>query len=184
MSDTPFDPGRRRLLNLAAATLILSVSRVSQAADSQLVAVRVWPSSTYTRVTLETSAAVQFKTFSLANPDRLVVDLQGISLNSILKDIGNQINATDPYIKSARAGQFSPDTVRLVLELKTPVKPQVFTLAPVAEFKNRLVVDLYPADGAAAHDDPLLGLLEDYNKGTMTQPEVRLRNKPAPTADR
>ncbi|MBV8048899.1 MAG: N-acetylmuramoyl-L-alanine amidase, partial [Paludibacterium sp.] len=59
MSDTPFDPGRRRLLNLAAATLILSVSRVSQAADSQLVAVRVWPSSTYTRVTLETSAAVQ-----------------------------------------------------------------------------------------------------------------------------
>ncbi|TDR70763.1 N-acetylmuramoyl-L-alanine amidase [Paludibacterium purpuratum] len=183
MSDTPFDPNRRRLLNLAAATLILSVSRVSQAAESQLVAVRVWPSSTYTRVTLETSAAVQFKTFTLANPDRLVVDLQGLSLNSILKDIGNQINATDPFIKSARAGQFSPDTVRLVLELKTPIKPQVFTLAPIADFKNRLVVDLYPT-GAAAQDDPLLGLLEDYNKGTMTQPEVRTRSKPAPSSTR
>ncbi|BEV73350.1 N-acetylmuramoyl-L-alanine amidase AmiC [Paludibacterium sp. THUN1379] len=172
------------MLNLAAATLILSVSRVSRAAESQLVAVRVWPSSTYTRVTLETSAAVQFKTFTLANPDRLVVDLQGISLNGILKDIGSQISASDPYIKSARAGQYSPDTVRLVLELKTPIKPQVFTLAPVADFKNRLVVDLYPGGAAAAQDDPLLGLLEDYNKGTMTQPDVRTRNKPSPSQGR
>jgi len=49
MPYTPFDPGRRRLLNLAAATLILSVSRVSMAEETQMVAVRIWPSSTYTR---------------------------------------------------------------------------------------------------------------------------------------
>lgn len=177
MSQAPFDPGRRRLLNLAAATLILSVSRVSLAGDRQIVAVRVWPSSTYTRVTLETSDLVQFKTFSLANPDRLVVDLQGVTLNSVLKDISSQISANDPFIRSARAGQFNPDTVRLVLELKAPVKPQVFTLAPVAEFKNRLVVDLYPGSGAKAEQDPLLGLLEDYNKGKLEQPEVRPRTR-------
>jgi N-acetylmuramoyl-L-alanine amidase len=177
MSQAPFDPGRRRLLNLAAATLILSVSRVSMAGDRQIVAVRVWPSSTYTRVTLETSDAIQYKPFTLANPDRLVVDLQGVTLNGVLKDISKQISDNDPFIRSARAGQFSPDTVRLVLELKTPVKPQIFTLAPVAEFKNRLVVDLYPATGTAKADDPLLGLLEDFNKGELDQPDVRPRTK-------
>lgn len=176
MSQTPFDPSRRQLLNLAAATLILSVSRVSMAGESQIVAVRVWPSSTYTRITVETSNAVAFKPFNLANPDRLVIDLQGVTLNSILKDIGGLINSTDPYIKSARAGQFNPDTVRVVLELKAPVKPQIFTLAPVSEFKNRLVVDLYPLN-AATHDDPLLGLLEDYNKGRLEQPEAKPRTK-------
>lgn len=183
MSQTPFDPSRRRLLNLAAATLILSVSRVSMAGDSQIVAVRVWPSSTYTRITLETSDAVKFKPFSLANPDRLVIDLQGVTLNSVLKDIGGLINSADPYIKSARAGQFNPDTVRLVLELKTPVKPQIFTLAPVSEFKNRLVVDLYPVN-AAAHEDPLLSLLEDYNKGKLEQPQAKTRNKSQQEANR
>ena len=58
MSRTPYDPSRRQLLNLAAATLILSVSRVSYAGDNQIVALRIWPSSTYTRVTLETSTAI------------------------------------------------------------------------------------------------------------------------------
>jgi N-acetylmuramoyl-L-alanine amidase len=184
MSQAPFDPDRRRLLNLAAATLILSVSRVSIAGDRQIVAVRVWPSSTYTRVTLETSEAVQFKPFNLSGPDRLVIDLQGVTLNGVIKDIGNQISASDPFIRSARAGQFTSDTVRLVLELKTPVKPQIFTLAPVAEFKNRLVVDLYPAGGAKAEDDPLLGLLEDYNKGKLQQAEARPRTRSQPDINR
>jgi N-acetylmuramoyl-L-alanine amidase len=183
MSHTPFDPSRRRLLNLAAATLLLSVSRVSMAGDSQIVAVRIWPSSTYTRVTVETTDGIQFKTFSLANPNRLVVDLQGITLNSVLKDIGSLVNSTDPYIQSARVGQFSADTVRLVLEVKAPIKPQIFTLAPIAEFKNRLVIDLYPAN-PAPQDDPLLGLLEEYNKGTLVEPEVRTRPNSLAEADR
>ena len=185
MSQTPFDPSRRRLLSLATATLLLSVSRISLAEDRQIVAVRVWPSSTYTRITLETSEAVPFKPFTLSNPDRLVVDLQGVTLNHALKDISKQILESDPLIKSARAGQFSPDTVRLVLELKNPVKPQVFTLQPVAGFKNRLVVDLYPvARGGQPQDDPLLSLLEDFNKGQLDTPQTRPRNNDTRTANR
>lgn len=182
MSNAPFDPSRRQLLSLAAATLLLSVSRKSFAGDSQIVAVRVWPSTTYTRVTLETGDAIHFKPFTLTNPDRLVIDLNGVTLNRVLKDISGQISASDPYIRSARAGQFSPDTVRLVLELKTPVKPQIFTLPPVAEFRNRLVVDLYPEQ--TAKDDPLLGLLEDYNRGKLEEPKSRARNKSAPGVNR
>ncbi|WP_028537165.1 N-acetylmuramoyl-L-alanine amidase [Paludibacterium yongneupense] len=175
MSETPFDPGRRQLLNLAAATFLLSVSRAGMAADdTQIVAVRVWPSSTYTRVTLETSDAIKFKQFTVTGPDRLVIDLEGVRLNGILKEINAQISSADPFIKTARAGQFNPDTVRLVLELKNAVRPQLFTLAPVAGFRNRLVIDLYPV---AAQDDPLLSLLEDYNKGKLREPDVQTRPK-------
>ncbi|OQS42549.1 N-acetylmuramoyl-L-alanine amidase [Chromobacterium haemolyticum] len=175
MPDSTFDPIRRRLIGAAAATFMLSVSRVGFASGSQVVALRIWPASTYTRITLEASEAIQYKQFTIANPNRLVIDLQGVQLNSVLKDIGGQISAADPYIKTARAGQFDPETVRLVLELKADVKPQAFTLAPVAEYKHRLVVDLYPAGGQ--QDDPLLALLQDYNKGKLEQPAPQIKPK-------
>ncbi|MGR3753562.1 N-acetylmuramoyl-L-alanine amidase AmiC [Edwardsiella anguillarum] len=172
MTDSNHSLTRRRLLQAAAATWFLSVSRVGFAASAQVIAVRVWPSSTYTRVTLESSHPLKYKQFALSNPDRIVVDIQGVHLNSVLKGIGHQVQGGDPYLKHARVGQFDQDTVRLVLELKQNVSPKVFTLSPVAEFKNRLVVDLYPVAGSPAaraddEDDPLLALLEDYNKGDL-----------------
>ncbi|MBX9297366.1 N-acetylmuramoyl-L-alanine amidase [Chromobacterium vaccinii] len=175
MPDSTFDPTRRTLLGAAAATFLIAVSRKGWAAGSQIVALRIWPSSTYTRITLESSAAIQYKQFTLANPNRLVIDLQGVQLNGVLKDISSQIAAADPYIRTARAGQFDPDTVRLVMDLKTDVKPQAFALAPVAEYQHRLVVDLYPASGQ--QDDPLLALLQDYNKGKMEQPPAQIKPK-------
>ncbi|AOZ50285.1 MULTISPECIES: N-acetylmuramoyl-L-alanine amidase [Chromobacteriaceae] len=181
MPDSTFDPKRRALLGAAAATFLIAVSRKGWAAGSQIVALRIWPSSTYTRITLESSAAIQYKQFTLANPNRLVIDLQGVQLNGVLKDISGQIAAADPYIRTARAGQFDPDTVRLVLDLKTDVKPQAFALAPVAEYQHRLVVDLYPASGQ--QDDPLLALLQDYNKGKMEQPPAQIKPK-AKNSDR
>lgn len=167
MSHTPHDPTRRRLIGLAAASWFLSVSRVGFAAASQIIAVRVWPSSSYTRITLESGEPLNYKSFSIPNPNRLVVDIQGVQLNSILKDLNRQVLDSDPYIKSVRAGQFNPETVRLVLELKSEIKPQLFALKPVAEYQHRLVVDLYPAHGK---DDPMLSLLEDYHTDKLEAP--------------
>ena len=154
---------RRRLLQGAGAMWLLSVSQVSLAAVSQVVAVRVWPASSYTRVTVESNRQLKYKQFALSNPERVVVDIEDVNLNSVLKGMAAQIRADDPFIKSARVGQFDPQTVRMVFELKQNVKPQLFALAPVAGFKERLVMDLYPAN-AQDMQDPLLALLEDYNK--------------------
>ena len=148
---------RRRLLQGAGAMWLLSVSQVGLAAVSQVVAVRVWPSSTYTRVTVESNRILKYKQFALSNPERVVVDIEGVNLNSVLKGMSAQIRGDDPYIKSARVGQFDPNTVRMVFELKQNVKPQLFALAPVAGFKERLVMDLYPAH-ATDIQDPLLAL--------------------------
>ncbi|TKY84097.1 N-acetylmuramoyl-L-alanine amidase AmiC [Pectobacterium polonicum] len=160
---------RRRLLQTAAATWLLSVSGVGIAATTQVVAVRVWPSSAYTRVTLESNHPLKYKQFSLSHPERIVVDIENVHLNSVLKEIASQFTSdNDPLIKEARIGQFDKTTVRLVLELKQQATTKVFTLGPVAEFKHRLVLDLYPAAGRYDNeDDPLLALLEDYNKGEL-----------------
>ncbi|NUU67184.1 N-acetylmuramoyl-L-alanine amidase [Enterobacteriaceae bacterium BIT-l23] len=157
---------RRRLLQGAGAMWLLSVSPLGFAATSQVIAVRVWPASTYTRVTIESNRELKYRQFALSNPERVVVDIEGVHLNSVLKKLGNLVRPDDPYIKSARVGQFDPQTVRLVFELKQDVAPHMFALAPVAEFKERLVMDLYPAKGDT-EQDPLLALLEDYNKGDL-----------------
>lgn len=162
-------PGRRRWLKSAGAVWLLSVSKIGLAASSHMVAIRIWPSSTYSRVTLESSTPLKYRQFALSNPERVVVDIDNIHLNPVLKSVGNLVRSDDPYIRNARVGQFDKNTVRLVLELKQNVTPKVFTLDPVAGIRNRLVLDLYPASASSKQyeDDPLLALLEDYNKGNL-----------------
>lgn len=179
MSGSQSSVSRRRLLKGAGAMWLLSVSQMGLAAVSHVVAVRVWPASTYTRVTVESNQVIKYKQFTLSNPDRLVVDLEGVHLNSVLKGMGTQIRGDDPFIKSARVGQFDPQTVRMVFELKQDVAPQLFALAPVAGFKERLVMDLYPVN-AKDVQDPLLALLEEYNKGDLEQQVPKQDSGPQP----
>lgn len=156
------DSSRRRVLRAAVSSLVLSVVPVGMAraaANANVVSVRVWPAQAYTRVTIEATSPLTFKQFSLKNPDRLVVDLEGVDLNDELQKLAGKVGDDDPYIKLLRAGRNKPGTVRLVLDLKTEVKPQVFTLDPVAEYKYRLVIDLYPT----VQKDPLLAFLDDQN---------------------
>ena len=156
--------GRRGILKLASASLFLLVSPVGRAAVNRapgILAVRVWPAVDYTRVAIEHSEPLKYTHFTVENPDRLVVDLEGIEFNSVLEGLANKIASDDPNIKLLRAGRYKPGVVRLVMELKNKVKPQVFVLPPVGEYGHRLVLDVYPLEPL----DPLLMLLE--RKETM-----------------
>ncbi|MGE0312751.1 MAG: N-acetylmuramoyl-L-alanine amidase [Lautropia sp.] len=134
--------GRRRLLKgLAAGTLAFDIPI---AGASSVIAVRVWPSSEYTRVTLELDRPLGYSHFVIENPHRVVVDLLGVAVDSQLRALVEKVIPSDPYIGQVRVGQFKTDTMRLVFDVKQPVKPQVFSLDPVANYKYRLVVDLYP----------------------------------------
>ncbi|MGA9606163.1 MAG: N-acetylmuramoyl-L-alanine amidase AmiC [Rouxiella badensis] len=169
MPDEQHNSRRRLLLQSAAASWLLSVSRIGFAASPHVFAVRVWPSTTYTRITLESSQSLKYKQFRLQNPSRVVIDIEDVQLNSVLKGIGEKIRAQDPYISQLRVGQFNKTTVRLVIELKQTISPHLFTLPPVAGFRHRLVIDLYPEQGGGEQDDPLLALLEDYNRGDVAR---------------
>ena len=131
------------------------VSSVGSAAVG-ILAVRVWPAKDYTRVTLEYEQPITFNQFLVSDPPRLVVDLEGVEFNSVLQNLPNKLTSADPYIKLIRAGRYKPGTVRLVIDLKTEIQPQVFTLKPVGDYGHRLVMDLYPAKA----EDPLLALLQ------------------------
>ncbi|PKO86571.1 MAG: N-acetylmuramoyl-L-alanine amidase [Betaproteobacteria bacterium HGW-Betaproteobacteria-12] len=150
--------GRRQLLRYAGASLILSVTPLAGAAAKlpAVLAVRIWPAADYTRVTLECDAPLKFSHFLVDSPDRLVVDIEGVEFNSVLDSLARKLATDDPNIKLLRAGRFKPGVVRLVMELKAKVNPQVFTLAPVGEYGHRLVLDVYPVNPP----DPLMALLE------------------------
>jgi N-acetylmuramoyl-L-alanine amidase len=94
--------------------------------------------------------------FSIKNPERLVIDLQDVEIGNQLAELDKLVGSDDPFIKSVRVGRFKPGVVRLVLDLKTEVKPQLFDLKPVKDYGHRLVLDVYPALPA----DPLMALLE------------------------
>ncbi len=138
----------RRTLLKAGGTLLLSVlpAITSRAADGSILAVRVWPAQDYTRVTLENNGPLKATHFLVKNPERLVVDIEGLELNPTLKELIAKIQSSDPYIKQVRVGQNRPNVVRLVFDLKEEIKPQVFTLEPVGNYRYRLVFDLYPVN--------------------------------------
>jgi N-acetylmuramoyl-L-alanine amidase len=137
---------RRRTVLKAGGTLLVSVFAPVSAHAAQILAVRVWPAEDYTRVTLENDTNLKTDHFIIKDPERLVVDIEGIELNPTLKELVAKIQPNDPYIKQVRVGQNRPNVVRLVFDLKAEVDPQVFTLAPVGEYKHRLVFDLYPTN--------------------------------------
>jgi N-acetylmuramoyl-L-alanine amidase len=137
-------PVLRRTVLKAGATLLLSVFGPLPAHAAQILAVRVWPAQDYTRVTLENDSMLKVTHFIVKDPERLVVDIEGLELNATLKGLVAKIQSGDPYIRQVRVGQNRPNVVRLVFDLKEEVTPQVFTLAPVDTYQHRLVFDLYP----------------------------------------
>jgi N-acetylmuramoyl-L-alanine amidase len=163
-------PARRRTVLKIGGTLLLSVVAPLPARAAQILAVRVWPADDYTRVTLENDTNLKAEHFLVPDPPRLVVDIDGLALNDTLKSLVAKIESNDPYIKQVRVGQNRPNVVRLVFDLKEEVKPQVFTLAPVAEYKHRLIFDLYPVREA----DPIAALIEkgEWSPGDGTPTAV------------
>ncbi|NDY90837.1 N-acetylmuramoyl-L-alanine amidase [Ideonella livida] len=151
---------KRRQWMLAATPpgwLVLSLGPMALARAGGVFSVRVWPAQDYTRLTIESDQAVLAQHFLTTGPDRLVVDLQQQELAPALKELVGKIQPSDPYIAGVRIGQYQPTVVRLVVDLKQPVKPQQFTLAPVAAYRHRLVLDLYPVQEV----DPLMAFLAD-----------------------
>ena len=146
---------RRHLL--ARGSLALLLGRAQLAFGASIVAVRVWPAEDYTRVTIESDAVLTARHFLAENPDRLVIDIDGLELSPTLRELVGKVQSDDPFMAGVRVGQNQPRVVRLVLDLKQAVAPQQFTLEPVAAYQHRLVFDLYPVQ----EQDPLLALLRD-----------------------
>ncbi|SCY17130.1 N-acetylmuramoyl-L-alanine amidase [Nitrosospira sp. Nl5] len=143
--------------------LPLGNSTLANTANTTVSSVRVWPSAEYTRLTLESALPIQYSVSMVKDPDRVVVDLEQVALTPELEGLPGKIDATDPYIRALRIGRYKPAVLRLVLDLKTEVVPQVFVLKPVGNYGHRLVLDIYPA----IPPDPLMALLNENSPGML-----------------
>jgi N-acetylmuramoyl-L-alanine amidase len=161
-------------LTVLLAALILPVTGSAQATSVDVVAARVWPGSDYTRITFETSKSVEYKMTELDNPLRLVLDINGVALNNALKSLMDKVQGGDPYIKKIRTGNFKAGTVRVVVDLKSAIKPKLFELKPAGDYKYRLVLDIYP------QQDPLMALVEPDKPAAVPaqKPAVASTEKP------
>ncbi len=127
-------------------------------------------------MTLESARPIRHQFFFVKDPERLVIELEGIDLNDELKALASKVRDDDPYIKTPRVAVNRPGVVRIVFDLKTEVKPYVFPLAPAGEYKHRLVLDVYPLKPK----DPLLALLRPPDPiSEMAQPPVSGPAEPA-----
>ena len=144
----------RRILALFLALLFVG------AAQAEVLSARIWPARDYTRLTIESKQEIQYTLFTLKDPERVVLELEVDDLPQSLTDLHAKVAEFDPHIQGLRVARNRPGVVRVVLDLKGEVRPQAFTLKPIAEYGYRLVLDIYPAVPV----DPLLALLEETKK--------------------
>ena len=126
------------LLCVIACPALLVCSEATRADSAQIKSVRLWTGPDNTRLVFDMSTLAAYSVFTLENPDRVVIDLQDARLVSPV----GAVDYNNPLLQSIRSAQRNKD-VRMVLDLKSRVKPESFVLEPTGEYGYRLVVDLF-----------------------------------------
>lgn len=154
--------------------ILLLISSFNSFSANEVKETRLWPAPDYTRITIESSAKINNDQMMLKNPERIVIDLKGISVNKALKDLSSKLKQNDPNILNIRVGQFTPKVSRIVIDLKKSARVKIFSLPPVAPYKDRLVIDVYPAS-----NDKLSNLLNKIEKKQIEQKKTPvIKEKP------
>lgn len=129
------------LLNLLLASAAFALPLAASA--TQIRNARLWRTDDKLRLVFDLSGPVQYKTFTLSAPERLIIDLSGAQLTGDF----SQLALANTPIKSIRSGHFGLGDTRIVLDLNSPVQLSSFLLGPEGVQGHRLVVDL----GTTAH---------------------------------
>lgn len=161
-----------KYLRTALMVSMLLASPWVSAANNNITAARVWPAQDYTRIAFEAPLPIKHQLLILKNPHRLVLDIEDVDLNPILKTLSDRILSSDPYIKQIRVAMFKPGVMRIVIDLKAEVSPNVFALAPAGDYKHRLVVDIYP------DKDPIMAMLEKHEARGSAEATPKDTTKP------
>ncbi|MGS5086543.1 N-acetylmuramoyl-L-alanine amidase [Hydrogenophaga sp. A37] len=147
--------GRREVLRAGTLVLLLGAPHLAQA--GRVIAVRIWPAEDYTRVTIESDAVLKAHKTTVIDPPQLTVEIEGIDLLDGMRELVAKLRSDDPNIAGMRVTPVGPNLARLTIDLKKPIKPQVFNLPPVAAYQHRLVFDLFPVEEV----DPLDALIRE-----------------------
>lgn len=159
--------------------LLLAAVTVDAFAITQVKSVRLWRAPDNTRLVFDLSGPVQHSVFTLTAPDRLVIDINGATLGAPLN-----VSTSNTPITSVRSAQRTPTDLRVVIDLKKSVTPKSFTLAPNAQYGNRLVVDLFDQESDATPPTPAPSVATTPAVPvTPTQPAIKLTPVPSGKRD-
>ncbi|MBC7990559.1 MAG: N-acetylmuramoyl-L-alanine amidase [Luteimonas sp.] len=135
---------------------------------SEIKQLRVETGAAGTRAELSFDRETAYQVISLAHPDRLVVDLPGVSLSRSLK-----LPAPAGLVKSVRTGHPVAGTTRIVFDLAAPVVALKPRFEPGAD-GARLVLE-WPGDNA----DPIAAIIAATSTAPMST--VPMSTAPQPT---
>jgi N-acetylmuramoyl-L-alanine amidase len=127
---------RQMLLNMILASAAFALPFSVNA--TQIRNARLWRSDSKLRLVFDLSGPVQYKTFTLSAPERIIIDVSGAHLEGDF----SQLALENTPIKSIRSGHFGASDTRIVLDLTSPVQLNSFLLGPEGSQGNRLVLDL------------------------------------------
>lgn len=92
------------------------------------------------RLVFNISAPAKHKIFTLKSPHRVVIDLKNTKVINRLP----QPAVNHSILKSIRYAVREQGDLRIVLDLKVPVRPRSFLLKPSGDYGHRLIVDIIP----------------------------------------
>lgn len=167
---------RRQLLRSSLGGLLLATP-LSYAADR--IRMQFWSEDEATRIAIETVKEHKFSHSILRNriPMRLVLDIEDMTLNAEIERTVREIKADRRYISSVRVGQYKPNVLRLVFELRKDVQTHVTATEPVSGIGPRIMIEIAPPD-----IDPMAHTIQSVPSSTSatntTQGETR--NEEAP----
>ncbi|HEY0290287.1 MAG TPA: N-acetylmuramoyl-L-alanine amidase [Pseudomonas sp.] len=127
---------RQMLLNMLLVSAALALP--FNVSATQIRNARLWRSDNKLRLVFDLSGPVQYKTFTLSAPERIIIDFSGARLEGNF----NQLVLENTPIKAIRSGHFGQGDTRIVLELASAVELNSFVLGPQGSQGNRLVLDL------------------------------------------
>jgi len=164
-----------RIGALVTAVAVLWAALAAEVlAASDVRGVRLWRAPDNTRLVFDLSGPVQHSVFTLAAPDRIVIDVSGAKLSTNLE----QLSLANTPITGVRSAQRSADDLRVVIDLSAPVTPKSFSLAPNQQYGHRLVVDLFDQGSAPPAQTPSVAATAPPVPVTPTQPPPKLTPVP------
>jgi N-acetylmuramoyl-L-alanine amidase len=122
----------------------LLVPTLSLAATVRVAGAQLNTDAARTELVLSLSAATEHSLFTLTHPDRIVIDVDGATLTTVLP-------AGQGVVSDLRSAMHD-DKLRLVLDLAGRATPRSFIRNGATG--PELVIDLYPAGGAISANPP------------------------------
>lgn len=157
MSQSPSDRLRRRflrgLLSASGVTVasLLAPSVLWAAGRQRVEGIRLSSQEGQTRLVFDLSGPVEHSLFTLTDPHRVVIDIQGASAQGLSLPA-----LSDTHVSRLRYAPRNETDLRVVLDLREQAAPRSFVLRPADGAGHRLVVDLQgrAARAAAAPSQP------------------------------